>query len=192
RARTEVASKAATTSASTAATAEAPQYFWQKIQPLVWVAIVIAVILLASVSFLVGQQVGALQAIPDEPEPTETAPPIPDDEPVPPGAYRWTELHGGECIAYFNNPWQENFVVADCNTPHDAQLVRADSLSSSSFWPEEAAYLRDLPELCQAPEVLDLSIAEHYPDLQLSFSYPTSQEAYRNIENRYFCFINRE
>lgn len=170
---------------------ENPSYFWQKMTPLVWVAVVVALILLMAISYIVGDRISSIQVTPVEPEPTQTAQPLPEDEPVPPGTYRWTELHGGECISFFRNAWQEEFVVIDCSIPHAAQLIRAASLTTSTFWPETAAYERDLPNICQSPEVLDLEIAGNYADIQLSYSYPTSQAEYRDVEDRYFCFISR-
>jgi len=122
------------------------------------------------------------------PEPTAALPTV---GPLPAGTYAWSALLGGECLQPFDSVWAEEFTVVDCAAPHAGQLVAAEPLTEEVF-PGPDALALSVASLCQAAGVVDVAAAETYGDVQVSASFPVTQEQWDAGERRSFCFVDRE
>ena len=93
--------------------------------------------------------------------------------------HAWNTLRGGECLQPYTSPWDEEFTVVDCATPHAAQLVYRGVVNAdpAAVFPGEAALAAQMNLLCNAPGVIDLNVAGEYPDVQVQGSYPVTAEA---------------
>lgn len=121
------------------------------------------------------------------PEPTAVLPTV---GPLPAGTYAWSALLGGECLQPFDSVWAEEFTVVDCAAPHAGQLVAAEPLTEAVF-PGSDALALSVASLCQAAGVVDVAAAETYGDVQVSVSFPVTQEQWDAGERRSFCFVDR-
>ncbi|MCJ1696852.1 hypothetical protein MT349_13795 [Rathayibacter caricis] len=121
------------------------------------------------------------------PEPTAVLPTV---GPLPAGTYAWSALLGGECLQPFDSVWAEEFTVVDCAAPHAGQLVAAEPLTETVF-PGSDALALSVASLCQAAGVVDVAAAETYGDVQVSASFPVTQEQWDAGERRSFCFVDR-
>lgn len=127
------------------------------------------------------------------PTPTETAAPVYVPGPLPPGVYEWTELLGGECLQPYTSPWDEEFTVVDCATPHAAQLAFRGVLANASGsvdYPGADAIAAQITSICAAPGVVDLGAAASITDAQVQGSYPLDAEQWA-ADPSYYCFVTR-
>lgn len=146
-------------------------------------------------AFLWGQSVGA----PEEDivaEVADTAPPeveFPELGPpsLAPGSWEWSELRGGECLAQFSNAFAEEFQVVGCSSPHAAQLVHAELLSSDpgETYPGDAAVLAAAREACDVRNLIDIEVAKNYTDLRTAYAYPVSSTQWDAGERGVYCFV---
>lgn len=155
---------------------------------LVWAAgILLAVVILFSLFFL-GQRIGSSPAARATPSPTPTPAPT---APQQPGVHVWNTLFGGECLQPYNSPWDHDFTVVDCATPHGGQLVYRGAFDPKSAFPGEAALAGRINDLCTAPGIIDLTAARDYRNLVVQGSYPITQKQWE--ENPYYyCFVSSE
>ena len=123
------------------------------------------------------------------PAPTETTEAT---GPQPVGVHPWDTLFGGECLQPYVSPWEEDFTVADCATPHAAQLVYRGSFAgdAAAAFPGEAELAGQINLLCSAPGVIDLAAAGTYPDVQVQGSYPITEEQWADGARSYYCFVS--
>ncbi|MDP5128462.1 MAG: septum formation family protein [Pontimonas sp.] len=150
------------------------------------------------VAFLWGQSVGA----PEEDvaaEVVDTAPPeveFPDLGPpsLAPGSWEWRELRGGECLSQFTDAFAEEFQVVGCSSPHTAQVVHAELLSSDPEepYPGDAAVLAAAREACDVRELIDIEVAKNYSDLRTAYAYPASSAQWDVGERGVYCFVYSE
>ncbi|MCM6764395.1 septum formation family protein, partial [Rathayibacter sp. ZW T2_19] len=120
-------------------------------------------------------------------EPTAELPTV---GPLPAGTYAWSDLLGGECLQPFDSVWAEEFTVVDCATAHTGEMVATAQLTEEAF-PGQDALALSVATLCQATGVVDVLGAEAYGDVQVSASFPVTQEQWDSGERRYFCFVDR-
>lgn len=130
------------------------------------------------------------------PSPTPTPAPTVTPKPaaaVGPGTHPWYALGGGECIQPFTSVWAQEFTVVDCASPHTAQLLYTNVLSPdiAAPYPGADALAQQIPGLCTANGVVDLNAAGAYPDLQVSGSFPATEEQWKSGQRSYYCFANR-
>ncbi|MGO4592343.1 hypothetical protein AB4Z18_00845 [Leifsonia sp. 2TAF2] len=130
------------------------------------------------------------------PSPTPT--PVPTVTPKPAaavgaGTHPWDSLGGGECIQPFTSVWAEDFTVVDCATPHTAQLVYTNLLSAdpAAPYPGPDALAQQVPGLCTAGGVIDLGAAGAYPDVQVTGSFPATEQQWKDGQRSYYCFASR-
>ena len=158
-------------------------------------AVVVALILIAGM-FIIGLRVGqANSAAKSSPTPTatktSTATATAKPEPVKPGTYAWNQLHGGECLAKFSNPWAEKFTVVDCTKKHNAQLVAVGTFPDApAVYPGEDALAAQVNLLCTAPGVLDLGAAGAITGLQVQASYAVTEKQWSAGDHNYNCFVS--
>lgn len=107
-----------------------------------------------------------------------------------PGERQWDTLFGGECLVNFTDAWDDFFTVADCEDPHQAQLVFRGDLPEGTF-PSEDELATQVAELCQRPGILDTAAATAYNDLKLQGSFPANSEQW-DASRAYYCFVSRE
>jgi hypothetical protein len=157
----------------------------------------IAVIALVALFFL-GQRLGStssVQAIP--PVSTAKATTAPTVAPVnglaPPGVQPFAALQGGECVQPFTTAWAATYTVVDCATGHSGQLVFKGTLpdAASAAYPTGAQFQTEITPLCSAPTAINYAAAKAVTDLQISFSYPATAQAWDGGARTYYCFVNR-
>jgi hypothetical protein len=113
--------------------------------------------------------------------------------PQPVGVHQWDTLFGGECLQPYESPWEEEFTVADCATPHAAQLVHRASFTgdAATAFPGEAELAGQINLLCSATGVIDLAAASAYDDVQVQGSYPITEQQWSAGARDYYCFVSR-
>jgi hypothetical protein len=173
---------------------------------LLLIALGLAAVLALAALFFLGVRLGAggpaPQAAPTPaatPTPSETPSPTPTPTeepaaagPVEPGTHAWDDLRGGECLAPYASPWEEEYAVVDCAEPHPAQLVyRGGFPTDAPAYPGEQAILPQLSLLCSAPTVIDVAAAAPYTDLQVQGAYPATAEQWAAGQRDIFCFVSR-
>lgn len=146
--------------------------------------------------FLVGTRIsgwfGPSPAVVASPSPTPSATAtVRPLGPLPVGTYAWDELLGTECLDPYESPWQEQYTVVDCTTPHAAQLVTRGTFTEDTVYPglEELAARMNL--LCTAPTVIDYALTAGIADLQFASSYAANAAEWDEGHHDYFCFVNR-
>jgi hypothetical protein len=136
------------------------------------------------------------------PAPAVTAPsasPSPSASPaivlgrVAPGTYHYDELLGGECLDPYESPWQDEYTVVDCATPHPAQLVRRadfpEDPTQLGVYPGEDAVQAQVLNLCRAGGIFS-SAAAAIKDGVVAASYPTEEQWNEGVR-AYYCFVTR-
>jgi hypothetical protein len=157
----------------------------------------IAVIALVALFFL-GQRLAATsadQAIP--PASTGAATPAPPQAPVnglaAPGVHPFAALRGGECLQPFTTAWAATYTVVNCAAGHSGQLVFKGKLpdAATAAYPTGAQFKTEITPLCSAPTAINYSAAKAVTDLQISFSYPATAQAWDGGDRTYYCFVDR-
>jgi hypothetical protein len=157
----------------------------------------IAVIALVALFFL-GQRLAATsadQAIP--PASTGAATPAPPPAQVnglaAPGVHPFAALQGGECLQPFTTAWAATYTVVNCAAGHSGQLVFKGKLpdAATAAYPTGAQFKTEITPLCSAPTAINYGAAKAVTDLQISFSYPATAQAWNGGDRTYYCFVNR-
>jgi hypothetical protein len=164
---------------------------------LMFVAVgLIAVIALVALFFL-GQRLAATsadQAIPPAPTGAATpAPQAPVNGLAAPGVHPFAALQGGECLQPFTTAWAATYTVVNCAAGHSGQLVFKGKLpdAATAAYPTGAQFQTEITPLCSAPTAINYDAAKAVTDLQLSFSYPATAQAWNGGDRTYYCFVNR-
>ena len=172
---------------------------------LIWSVGGLVVVLALAALFFLGQSLVGGDAAPvavatssATPAPSATpsgAPSAPPEAtgPQPVGVHQWDTLFGGECLQPYVTPWEEEFTVADCATPHAAQLVYRGVFvgDAATAFPGEAELAGQINLLCSATGVIDLAAASAYGDVQVQGSYPITEEQWSDGGRSYYCFVSR-
>jgi hypothetical protein len=169
---------------------------------LLWAGGAVLIVLVMIGLFFLGQSLGGTPvAAPTESasaEPSATPTPTTEPEPAatgpqPAGVHAWNTLFGTECLEPYTSPWDEEFTVVDCATPHTGQLVHRGILEgdSGSPFPGEQAFADQINVLCSAPGVIDFEAAGAYEDVQLQGSYPVTAEQWDAGDRYFYCFASR-
>jgi hypothetical protein len=157
----------------------------------------VAVIALVALFFL-GQRLAttsADQAIP--PSSTGAATPPPSQALVnglaAPGVHPFAALQGGECLQPFTTAWAATYTVVSCAAGHSGQLVFKGKLpdAATAAYPTGAQFQTEITPLCSAPTAINYGAAKAVTDLQISFSYPATAQAWNGGDRTYYCFVNR-
>lgn len=163
--------------------------------------IALGTVILLAILFAIGTAVGSTDAsdergalagtssAEDVPSSAPTAS-LPGVGPLPAGTWAWNALLGGECVQPFDSVWAEEFTVVDCAVAHTAQLVATAELPDPSF-PGQEALAVSVSSLCQAQGVVDVAAAGTYGDVQVSGTFPVTQEQWDAGERSYYCFVDR-
>lgn len=163
--------------------------------------IALGTVILLAILFAIGTAVGSTGASAEQgalagtssadgvPSPAPTAS-LPGVGPLPAGTWAWNALLGGECVQPFDSVWAEEFTVVDCAVAHTAQLVATAELPDPSF-PGQEALAVSVSSLCQAQGVVDVAAAGTYGDVQVSGTFPVTQEQWDAGERSYYCFVDR-
>lgn len=123
--------------------------------------------------------------------PSATASPTPTAL-APVGVAAWDDLFGGECVQPYTSPWDEQFTVVDCASPHAAQLVyRGTVPSDSAAFPGETAIAAQMNALCTQLGVFDITAAGAVPNLQVEAAYPVTAQQWDAGQRSYYCFVSR-
>ena len=186
---------------SDAATASGPPPRRPTRRTLAWIGGAILIVLIIIGLFFVGIGLGggSTPAATDSGSATPNAAPVATEAPpaatgpLAAGVHSWSAMFGAECLEPYTSPWDEEFTVVDCATPHTAQLVYRGILdgASGSEFPGEEAMAAQINLLCSAPGVIDFQAASAYTDLQLQGSYPVTTEQWANGDRYYYCFASR-
>ncbi|MDQ1563882.1 MAG: hypothetical protein QOI14_833, partial [Actinomycetota bacterium] len=110
-----------------------------------------------------------------------------------PGVHPFAALQGGECLQPFTTAWAATYTVVDCAAGHSGQLVFKGKLpdAATAAYPTGAQFQTEITPLCSAPTVINYGIAKAVTDLQVSFSYPATAQAWNGGDRTYYCFVNR-
>jgi hypothetical protein len=114
--------------------------------------------------------------------------------PVAPGTYHYDELLGGECLDPYQSPWQDEYTVVDCETPHAAQLVTRgtfDTDDGAFAYPGIEALQAQVSLLCTPSSVVDYSKAKAYTDIQFAASYAPTPDQWVGGDHDYYCYMFR-
>ncbi|MFT2817645.1 hypothetical protein [Leifsonia sp. A12D58] len=161
----------------------------------------VAVLVLVGL-FFIGQGIGGAPVAATTPTaaasaaPTTAPTPTPEPEVTAPqaaGVHAWNTMFGTECLEPFVSPWNEEFTVVDCATPHTAQLVSRGSFGDdpAAVFPGEAALAAQINLVCTVPGIIDMTAAAAFPDLQLQGSYPVTEDQWSSGQRSYYCFVSR-
>ena len=138
-------------------------------------------------------------AIPYKPTvPSTTTPSIPTlptitVSPRSAGVWSWDELNGGECIDDYVDGNQDSYTVVDCDTAHDAQLVRVGDIRKDAgvpIYPGDSAIGPVAMGECYASGIIKASAYGTYPSLSTDVRYPTSQTQWNKGDTFYYCFAH--
>ena len=163
---------------------------------LAWIAGgLVAALVLVGLFFLGTRLTGGAGTATSASESAAPSTPAPAPEPTaaqPAGVHAWNTLFGGECLEPFTDPWAEEFTVVDCATPHAAQLVYRGTLpgDAAAAYPGEPALVEQMPALCSAAGIFDLTAAAGIDDLQVQGTYPLADQ-WAEGARTYYCFANR-
>jgi hypothetical protein len=167
---------------------------------IMWVILGLVAISLIVGAFLVGRALPEIfRTLPlplavatVEAPPTSTAV-LAVPSPAPPGLQKWNALGGGECIEPYISPWEQEFMVVHCDTPHAAQLVRAATWpgDATTPFPGEDALAAQIDGLCSASGTINSGVAVEFSDIQLQGSYPVTAVQWNAGQRTYYCFANR-
>ena len=163
-----------------------------------WLAItLIGVIPAATIGYLIGsvpsEQPAPRPVVMAEPEVIEFEPPNLSLGPRPVGTWTWSELRGGECIAWFTDAFAERFDVVECTTPHEAEFVRATLMSdlSQAPYPGDTAVEEFATEHCASWSKDDLVDGELFDDLVAESSFSLGEDAWVRGDRLVGCFVRQ-
>ena len=149
-------------------------------------------------AFVLGQSVGAPEdaVVEEAVDVVEIATEFPELGPPSqtPGTWAWDELRGGECLTGFSDPFAEEFKVVSCSSPHNAELLHAELLSSVAAepYPEDPAVLAAARAACDVRDLVNIEVAKEFSDLRTSYSYPVSEDQWDAGERGVYCFVYSE
>jgi len=163
-----------------------------------WLVItLIGVIPAAAIGFLIGsvssEEPTPPPAVAVAPEVIEFTRPNLSLGPRPVGTWQWSELRGGECIAWFADAFAERFDVVECTTPHEAEFVRATLMSddAEASYPGDAAVEEFATEHCASWAKDDLIEGELFDDLVAESSFSLGEEAWARGDRLVGCFVRQ-
>jgi len=144
----------------------------------------------------IGQAAPAAVAAPSSSPSASAAPVDPAAMPAGPvavGEHNWNDLLGGECLAPYESPWQDNYTVVDCSTPHPAQLVSRALFpdAADSAYPGVEELQKRIALLCSTPEIIDYAAIAGAADVEIAASYPATEQDWADGNRTYFCFVSR-
>ena len=166
--------------------------------------LVLAMILLAI--YFTGTRMPGLLPDQEEAVAVETSTPTPTPTPTPtlvqtvgplvPGVYQWDALLSGECLEPYVSPWEQEFTVVDCDTPHTAQLTKRATFpvkegETVDFYPGAEELASRLTSLCTSTKVLNYKKSAVYTDVTLAATYATTAEEWAAGQHDYYCFVTR-
>lgn len=167
---------------------------------LIWIAVSLVAVLALLALFIFGTKLPALlgpapaviTAPSVTPSPTSTTQPI---GPVDPGVHRWNQLLGGECVDPYPGPWENEYTVVDCESPHPAQLVTRGAFDTEPGvavpYPGMDALQSQVNLLCTSPTVVNYAKAKAYSDIQFEASFAPSAAEWDAGNHYYYCFLSR-
>ena len=171
---------------------------------LLWAAGGVVGVLALVVLFFLGtrlpQLLGPAPAVVASPSPTPTpTATVPAVGPLAAGTYDWDRLLGGECLDPYASPWEEEYTVVDCATPHAAQLVARGTFApataggdgSADPYPGVDALQSQINLLCTTPSVIDLAAAGQFSDIQFQASFAATERQWLDGDHDYYCFVSR-
>ena len=164
-----------------------------------WLAItLVGVIPAAAIGYLIATVAGVEPEPPAvveviEPEVIEFSPPDLSAGPRPVGTWEWSELRGGECIAWFADAFAERFDVVECTTPHEAEFVRATliSISADEPYPGDQAIEEFAKGVCGSWEKDDLIDGELFDDLVSEASFSLGEDRWKSGDRLVGCFVRQ-
>ena len=118
--------------------------------------------------------------------------------PVAPGEHSWNELLGSECLEPYTSPWEKQYTVVDCDTPHAAQMVATGTFddeekdAAGAAFPGVDALVTRAINSCESRNVINYGKAAFYKDLQLTASVPANADEWTAGSRDYYCFATRE
>jgi len=117
--------------------------------------------------------------------------------PVAPGVHAWDELLGTECLEPYTSPWEEQFTVVDCGTPHAAQMLSTGTFdgekdAEGTEYPGVDALVTRATDSCESRNVINYGKAVYYKDLQVTASVPATADEWAAGDRDYYCFATRE
>ena len=152
------------------------------------------VVVLAIVAiYLVGTRIdlsGDEPAAVVTPDPTATEEATTTEGPLEPGTYQWDDLLGTECLEPFENAWEQQYTVVDCESPHGGQLTAVGAFEQTEF-PGAEALATDANLACASTKVINYKKASVYDDIAISASYATTQQEWTDGFTDYYCFVAR-
>ena len=114
--------------------------------------------------------------------------------PRPPGQWPWAQLRGGECVEDFGGSFAEIFFVVPCESPHDAEFVRATIIDSDpdASYPGDEQVRERAQSICEDWELDSLTNPERYDDLVVVPGYSFGEQAWDKGDRLAGCFVYRE
>jgi hypothetical protein len=163
-------------------------------------AVLIGTLALAAI-YLAGTTNGAASQPDTDPvvtistTPTSTATTTPSSSvalvgPVDPGTYEWNELLSSECLEPFENAWEQEYTVVDCDTPHTGQMTARGTFEGDAF-PGVDELASQINLLCASTKVINYKKAAVYDDIAITASYPTTEQEWADGLHDYYCFVSR-
>ncbi|GGA65946.1 hypothetical protein GCM10011490_15780 [Pseudoclavibacter endophyticus] len=132
---------------------------------------------------------------PFAPQPAPMVVSTPTSGPGVPGYVSGGRLAAGQCYASYTSAWQDEFELADCTTPHAAELyavVSATEFAADDEYPGEALLQSQAMRACQAPTSINMTVASGIDDLRIEASFAMSQSDWDAGVRNYWCFASRE
>lgn len=150
-------------------------------------------------AFFVGQALAPeepIEEIAAEQELRDSEPPVAEfpsltGGPQAPGEVSWEQLRGGECLQDFETAFAETFLVVECSTPHDAQVITAQLVSRdrTEAYPGEAAMATQAREICDVRDRVNTDYAAEFDDLFVDSAYPATETQWDEGQRVVWCFL---
>lgn len=132
---------------------------------------------------------------PFEPEAAPVQPATPTAGPAAEGFVSAGQLAAGQCYDDYTSAWQDELQLADCTSPHDAELyavVSAAEFAADDTYPGEAELRAEAMRACQAPSSINVAAADEIDDLRIEATYALTQGEWDAGVRSYWCFASRE
>ena len=150
-----------------------------------WIGLILGLVIIIAAAIVGGFLWGQHNA----PAPTPTVTPSPTPTRHAAGTYSWQEVEPGDCIANFTSAWQDSFVVVDCTSDHNAQmLVRKPVPQAPVKFPGAKVLAPQVSKLCASPANYSPVAAREYTQLGLVGAYPQTDAEWLKAPT-YECFI---